>query len=117
MCISDLFIQRNRLGNAPTKTKQLLQNMEIHIIIKQYEQEPTKYRDSLLPSTLHLFIWNNLPPEARQSNTLNFSKMILFFKSDILSIFLDITIMEIKKLKYKKMYFTRIYKRPVVHLV
>ena len=41
-----------------------------------------QYRDSFLPSTLHL--WNNLPLEARQSNTLNSFK--LFFKKDILPI-------------------------------
>ena len=41
-----------------------------------------QYRDSFLPSTLHL--WNNLPLEARQSNTLNSFK--LFLKKDILPI-------------------------------
>ena len=34
-----------------------------------------QYRDSFLPSTLHL--WNNLPLEARQSNTLNSFKLFL----------------------------------------
>ena len=38
-----------------------------------------QYRDSFLPSTLHL--WNNLPLKARQSNTLNSFK--LFLKKDI----------------------------------
>ena len=41
-----------------------------------------QYRDSFLPSTLHL--WNNLPLEARQSNSLNSFK--LFLKKDILPI-------------------------------
>ena len=41
-----------------------------------------QYRDSFLPSTLYL--WNNLPLKARQSNTLNFFK--LFLKKDILPI-------------------------------
>ena len=41
-----------------------------------------QYRDSFLPSTLHL--WNNLPLEARQSNTLNSFK--LFLKKGILPI-------------------------------
>ena len=34
-----------------------------------------QYRDSFLPSTLHL--WNNLPLEARQSNYLNSFKLFL----------------------------------------
>ena len=67
-----------------------------------------QYRDSFLPSTLHL--WNNLPLEARQSNTLNSFK--LFLKKTSYQ-FLDITIMEIEDLKY----FTHVYEQAAVHLI
>ena len=66
-----------------------------------------QYRDAFLPSTLPL--WNNLPLEARQSNSLNSFK--LFLKKSYP--FLDITTMEIENLKY----FTHVYEQAAVHLI
>ena len=67
-----------------------------------------QFRDSFLPSTLHL--WNNLPLEARQSNTLNSFKLFLKKTSHP---FLYITIMEIENLKY----FSHVYEQAAVHLI